>query len=103
MEFYRSLPTEILKTTRCAERLSFISIEWLRSVSISPRVEEPNSEVKKLINVRIWTTESPVYLSLPIVFLHMYNVCDGYGYTTFVAILFDLEKANEIIWRDETL
>ena len=50
-------------------------------VSLSPRVEEPNSEVKKLINVRIWTTESPVYFSLPIVFLHMYNVCDGYGYT----------------------
>ena len=25
-------------------------------VSLSPRVEEPNSEVKKLINVRIWTT-----------------------------------------------
>ena len=27
MEFCRSLPTEILKTTRCAERLSFVSIE----------------------------------------------------------------------------
>ena len=83
VEFYRSLPTEILKTMRCAENLSFVSIEWLRIVSPSLRVEEPNSEVKKLINVRTWTTESPVYLS-PLVFLHMYNVCDGYGYTTLV-------------------
>ena len=61
MKFCWSLPTEILKTTRCAERLSFVSIEWLRIVSLSPRVEEPNSEVKKLINVRTWTTESPVF------------------------------------------
>ena len=81
MEFCRSLPTEILKTTRCAESLSFVSIEWFRIVSLSPRVKEPNSEVKKLINVRTWTTESPVYLSLPIVFLHIYNVCEGHGYT----------------------
>ena len=30
-------------------------------VSLSPRVGEPNSEVKKLINIRIWTTvSSPV-------------------------------------------
>ena len=50
-------------------------------VSLSPRVEEPNSEVKKLINVRTWTTESPVYLSPP-VFLHMYYICDWYGYIT---------------------
>ena len=28
IEFCRSLPTEILKTTRCAEHLSFVSIEW---------------------------------------------------------------------------
>ena len=81
MDFCRYLPTEILKTTRCAERLSFVSIEWLRIVSLSPRVEEPNSEVNKLINVRTWTTESPVYLSPP-VFLRMYNVCDWYGCTT---------------------
>ena len=81
MEFWRSLPTEILKTMRCAERLSFVSIEWFRIVSLSPRVEEPNSEVNKLINVRTWTAESPVYLSPP-VFLHIYNVCDWYGYTT---------------------
>ena len=68
MEFWNFLPTEILKTTRCAERLSFVCIVWyerlLRIVSLSPRVEEPNSEVKKLINVRTWTTESPVYLSI---------------------------------------
>ena len=82
-EFCRSLPTEILKITRCAERLSFVSIECLRIVSLSPRVEEPNSEVKNLINVRTWTTESLVYLSPP-VFLHMYNVCDWYDYTTLV-------------------
>ena len=81
MEFGRSLPTEILKTTRCAERLSFVSIEWFRIVSLSPRVEKPNSEVMKLINIRTWTMESPVYLSPP-VFLHMYNVCDWYGHTT---------------------
>ena len=65
MEFWRSLPTEILKTIRCAERLSYVSIEWLRIVSITPRVEEPNSEDKKLINVRTWTTESPhVFVSV---------------------------------------
>ena len=75
MEFCRSLPKEILRTTRCAERLSFVSIEWLRIVSLFPCVEEPNSEVKKLINVRTWTTESLVYLSPP-VFLYMYNVWD---------------------------
>ena len=83
MEFCRSLPTKILKTTRCAERLSFVSIEWLRIVSLSPRVEEPNSEVNKLINVCTWTTESPVHVCPP-VFLHTYNVCDGYDYTTSV-------------------
>ena len=81
MEFCRSLPNEILKTTRCAMHSSFVNIEWLRIVSLSPCVEEPNSEVKKLINDRTWTTESPVYLSPP-VFLHMHNVCDWYGYTT---------------------
>ena len=69
MEYFRSLPTEILKTTRCAGRLSFVSIEWLRIVSLSPHVEEPNSEFKKLINVRTWITESPVYLTLPIVLM----------------------------------
>ena len=47
MEFSRSLPTEILKTMRCAERSSFVCIEWLRIVCLSPRVEEQNSEVKK--------------------------------------------------------
>ena len=71
-----------LKDYKMCRALSFVSIEWLRIVSLSSHVEEPNLEVKKLINVRIWTTESPVYLSLPIVFLHMYNVCDWYGYTT---------------------
>ena len=83
MEFCRSLPTAILKTMRCAKHLSFVSTEGLRIVSLSPRVEEPNLEVKKLINIRTWTTESPVYLSPP-VFLHMYNVCDWYGYTTML-------------------
>ena len=38
-------------------------------VSLSSRVEEPNSEVKKLLNVHTWTTESPVYLTLPIVLM----------------------------------
>ena len=73
MEFCGSLLTESLKTTRCAKCLSFVSIVWyerlLRIVSLSPHVEELNSEVKKLINVCTWTTESPVYLSLPIVLM----------------------------------
>ena len=56
MEFCRSLPTEILKTTRCAEHLSFVSIEWLRIVSLFPHVKELNSEVEKLINVCTRTT-----------------------------------------------
>ena len=48
---------------------SFVGIDGLRIVSLSPRVEETNSEVKKLINVRSWTTVSspvnvPVYLSI---------------------------------------
>ena len=34
MEFCRSLLTEIVKTTRCAKHLSFVSIEWLRTVSL---------------------------------------------------------------------
>ena len=40
IEFCRSLPTEILKTTRCAEHLSFVSIEWLRIVSLSQEVNK---------------------------------------------------------------
>ena len=46
---------------------------WYRivCVSLSPRLEEPNSEVKKLINVPTSTTVSLVYLSPP-VFLHEY-------------------------------
>ena len=82
---------EIWSSTRCAERLSFVSIVWyerlLRIVFLSPRVEEPNSGVKKLINLHTWTTESLVYLSPP-VFLHMYNVCDSYGYTAHILSFF---------------
>ena len=44
MEFCRSLPTEILKTTRCAERLSFVSIEWLRIVSLSLLVSKNRTQ-----------------------------------------------------------
>ena len=50
---------EIWNSMRCTKGLSFVSIVWyerlLRIVSLSPLVEEPNSEVKKFINVRTWT------------------------------------------------
>ena len=51
MEFSRFLPTELLKTTRCAERLSFVSIEWLRTVCVFlssyRRTELRSQEVNK--------------------------------------------------------
>ena len=66
---------EIWSSTRCAER--FVSIVWyerlLRIVSLSPRVEEPNSEVKKLINVRTWpTVSSPVNVLSISLYLNLY-------------------------------
>ena len=53
MELCRSLPTEILKTTRCGERFSFVSIEWLRIVSLSScrRTEFRSQEVSKRSNL----------------------------------------------------
>ena len=60
MEFCRSLPAEILKTTRCAERLSFVSIEWLRIVSLSlsscRRTELRSQEVNKRSYLKNWDT-----------------------------------------------
>ena len=45
----------------------------LRIVSLSPRVEEPKSEVKKLINVRTWTTVSSLVNVLCIsLYLNLY-------------------------------
>ena len=44
MEFCRSLPTEILKTMICAERLGFVSIEWLRIVSFSLLVSKNRTQ-----------------------------------------------------------
>ena len=42
-------------------------------MSLSPRVEEPNSEVKKLINVRTWTTvSSPVNVLRISLYLNLY-------------------------------
>ena len=40
--------------------------KYVKELRLSPRVEEPKSEVNK--TVRIWTTEFPV-------FLHMYVYC----------------------------
>ena len=75
-------PTMILRnwdwTTRCAERWGVVSLVWFWKTfknCLSPHVDEPKSEVNKC--VRTWTTESPVYLfssespvylTLPIVF-----------------------------------
>ena len=45
----------------------------LRIVSLSPRVEEPNLEVKKLINVLTWTTVSaPVNVLCISLYLNLY-------------------------------
>ena len=79
--FSRSLPTEILDITRFTA-LGMVSIVWLRKTFmnwfLSPRVEEPNSEVNK--TVRTWSTESACVLVL--CGLHMYT----YGYTTDVPL-----------------
>ena len=69
---------KIWSSTRCAERLSFVSIVWherlLRIVSLSPRVEEPKSEVKKLMNVRTWTTvSSPINVLCISLYLNLYR------------------------------
>ena len=96
MEFCRSLPTD--RDLKDYDMCRAFELCWYRMikdcVSLFPRVEEPNSELKKLINVRTWTTESPVYLSPP-AFLHMYNVCDGCGYTTKGIIHYKLNKHDK--------
>ena len=66
-------PTMMLRnwdwTTKCTERWGVVSIVWLRNIfknCLSPRVEEPKSEVNKCIHS--WTTKLPVHLGLPIGF-----------------------------------
>ena len=81
-------------TMRCGEHLGVVSIIWLQKTfknCLSPRAEEPNLEVNKCIHT--WTTESPVYLSLSIVFcICVYYSCYWYHWIMVVV-------CNRMIWK----
>ena len=76
---------------------------------LSPRVEKPNSEVKKLINVRTWTTvSSPVNVLCISLYLNLYmcrwieislRLWYDYGYDCENTTILQSSRSASTLWE----
>ena len=86
LDFCRSLPTEILNTTRCTARL-WGQIVWSaqKELCLSPRVEETKSEVYKTFVLEQRSSPAFVHDLFSPVFLHMYTSSIQHKYIFYIS------------------